>query len=223
MHYLQKLLSYIYPVTIKKTSSQTNPVLELRIENGKYVLNSANANYSFAGLHKVFQHAFKKVMIGERGIKNILLLGLGTGSIPQILFEDYKLNCLITAIEIDEKVLEFGKKYFNIQRFANLDIICADAFEFVQQCYTKFDLIVVDVFIDNRVPVQFESEKFLSSLKKLMNNVSLLLFNKIVTDKMMNPTFDKLKSNMNEVFNEYKIINVKGNVVFVVETPNAKM
>src|SRR3954471_6764919 len=77
MNFFKFISSFIYPVTVERTSSALNPLLEVRIENGKYVLNSEHANYSFGSLHRIFKRAFKMTRIGDKEIKNVLLLGFG--------------------------------------------------------------------------------------------------------------------------------------------------
>ncbi|MEP7171409.1 MAG: fused MFS/spermidine synthase [Bacteroidota bacterium] len=213
MNPLKYIFSFLYPLTVEKTSSAFNPVLEVRIENGKYVLNAANANYSFGSLHRIFLKAFQKIKIGEREIKNVLLLGFGAGSVPVLLFEEYKLNCKITAVEIDEKVIELAKKHFNVQSFKSLNLVCSDASKFVEECSSKFDLIVVDIFIDDKVPSQFESTDCLLALKKLMGDKSILLFNKIVETENGEESFIRLLNNFKEIFVETDVLNILGNRV----------
>jgi spermidine synthase len=214
---MKNLLSYLYPVIIEKTSGPFNPVLEVTIENGKYVLNAAHANYSFGSLHFIFNKAFQTIKIGERGLKNVLLLGLGGGSVPVLLFEEFKMNCHITAIEIDEKVIELAKKYFNIQRFQHLEIICEDAFDYVRHCNKKFDLIISDIFIDNKVPEKIESKEFLLTIKKLMQKDSIFLFNKIPGIENGIESFNLLQKNVTTIFGEFEIIAVGENKVLVIK------
>ena len=220
MNFLKYFLSFLYPVTIEKTSSIYNPLLEVKIENGKYVLNAANANYSFGSLHQIFLNAFKQTKTGEREIKNVLLLGLGGGSVPVILFEEFKLDCKITAVEIDEAVIELSKEFFNMQRFQMLEIICADAFEFVQKCSLKFDLIIVDIFIDNKVPSQFESDEFLFAIKGLMNRKGIIMFNKIIGLENEATPFNLLLKCFENNFTEIKVLNIYNNIVFIAESKN---
>ena len=53
----------------------------------------------------------KKLDIAKREIQNVLILGLGTGSIIQILEQKYKLNASYDVVEIDQGVVEFFEKY----------------------------------------------------------------------------------------------------------------
>lgn len=216
MNFLKFLLSFLFPVKVTKTSSRFNPVLEVCIENGKYVMNSQNANYSFGSLHRIFLKAFERLKIKDRKIKNVLCLGLGAGSIPDLLKKKFQPGCRITAVEIDEKVIELAKKYFNIQQFHDLDIICDDAFNFVKKCNSRFDLIIMDIFIDNVVPPQFETEDFLASVKKIMSRESLFIFNTMPAPAS-HKNFAALQNNFTEIFGVTIVLHVMGNVVLAAE------
>jgi spermidine synthase len=216
MNFFKFISSFIYPVTVERTSSALNPLLEVRIENGKYVLNSEHANYSFGSLHRIFKRAFKMTRIGDKDIKNVLLLGLGAGSVPALLVDNFKINCPITAVEIDGKVLTLARKYFNIHRFDTLHLICADAFQFVQSCNSTFDLIVVDIFIDDKVPVQFETPEFLLALKKLMRNNGFLFFNKILNAENGATLFNNLIIHFKNIFGEATVMSISENRVIIV-------
>jgi 16S rRNA G1207 methylase RsmC len=128
----QKYLSYLYRIVVEKTASDFNPELIVAIQNGKYVLNTKNANYSFATLHKVFQQALEKTEISKKNIKSVLVLGCGAGSIPFIIYKELNLNPKMDAVEIDEKVIELGNKYFGLNQYQNLNIIIDDAVSFVK-------------------------------------------------------------------------------------------
>lgn len=84
------------------------------------------------------------------------------------------MKCPITGVELDGRVIDFAKKYFEIEKYANLKIVQADAFEYVQHCNEKYDLIVIDLFVGDTVPAAFSSEAFIQNLRKLSNRKMLL-------------------------------------------------
>ena len=172
---LQKYLSYVYRIVVEKTTSKFNSQLIVAIQDGKYVLNAKNANYSFATLHKVFQQALKKVEI--QNVKSILVLGCGAGSIPAIVYKELGLKPKIDAIEIDEKVIELGNKYFGLDQYSHLNVVIDDAMNFVKSTNNKYDLILVDLFKGINVPEEFLSQHFFEQLKSLLNDNGELLFN----------------------------------------------
>ena len=160
--------------------------------DGKKIINSKNANQSYDGLHKVFQQIFKKLEIAKKKPQNALLLGLGGGSVPSIIYEELQLNCNITAIELDPIMISLALNEFNMNRFIKLKIIESDAFDYVLNCELKFDLIIVDLFNDNAVPAVFCEEEFNLALINLLE-CGYILFNFINKNLAQAAQFERLK------------------------------
>lgn len=177
MNSFQKYWSYFFRLIVEKQKSKFNEQLIVAIQDGKYVLNTKNANYSFASLHRVFQKVFHKIDITNQPFKNILLLGVGAGSIPAIIYNELKLNPIIDGVEIDEKVIDLGNKYFELNSFTNLNVIVDDATDFVKKTDKKYDLIIVDLFNGINVPTEFLTLHFFWQLKELLNIKGGLLLN----------------------------------------------
>ena len=179
MKKIKNIVSYMYPIVIETREGSVTPYLEVMKSNGKYVLNSHNANYSFGGLHILFDAFFKQIDIKKYDIKNVLLLGMVAGSVISLLKQKYKINCAITAIEKDEVVIELEKKYFEIEKYKPLSIVNDDAFEFVKTTYKKYDLIISDIFIDGNVPAIFATPEYVNNLKRISNEKSCIIYNKM--------------------------------------------
>ncbi len=159
--------------------------------DGKKILNSKNANQSYDSLHRVFQQIFKKINLVNKPPSKVLLLGLGGGSVPCILFEELHFNCKITAVEHDPMMIKLAVEEFNIKRFEKLTVIECDAFDYVVNCDQKFDLIIVDLFVDHEVPAIFCGEEFNDALIRLLDQ-GLLLFNFINDNLAQANQFEKL-------------------------------
>jgi spermidine synthase len=203
------MVSYIYPVVIEKRKGTVTPYLEVIKSNGKYLLNSDNANYSYGGLHVLFNTFFKQIAIKKYNIKSVLVLGMGAGSVISLLKQTYKIDCAITAIEKDDVVIELAKKYFEIEKYKQLSIVNDDAFEYVKTTYKKFDLIISDLFIDGNVPEQFASPEYITNLKRISNNNSCLIYNKMTEDpkhKKEVKAFEKLFSDIFSGAKTHKLI-----------------
>ena len=89
MKKIKTILSYMYPTIIETREGSVTPYLEITKSNGKYVLNSHNANYSFGGLHILFDAFFKQINIKQYQIQSVLLLGMGAGSVVTLLKEKF--------------------------------------------------------------------------------------------------------------------------------------
>ena len=94
-------------------------VLEVRWEQGRLVLNSGHANQSFGSLHRVWQQVLKDVLVEFRPA-NVLVLGMGGGSVLQILRKEHGLTVPITAVEIDPHVIGLARKHFGIAALEGL-------------------------------------------------------------------------------------------------------
>jgi spermidine synthase len=170
------------------------------IQNGKYVLNANNANYSFATLHRVFQQALEKINIQNRQHKSVLLLGCGAGSIPTIFYDELQLYPAMDAVEIDEKVIELGKNYFDLDKFEKLNVIIDDATSFVQSSKKKYDLILIDLFDGINVPTKFLSKAFFEKLKPLLNDNGELLLNFVAYNHETKQLVDPIKKKLEDTF-----------------------
>mgnify|MGYP003966428505 FL=1 len=207
--------SYLGGNLVDKVNSPLNGELYVYHINGRYLLNAKSTNYSFGELHTGFQKAFKHIGIDQLKINNCLVLGFGTGSVVSIIREEYKLNFPIIAIEKDPVVIKLGKKYFNIERFQNLQVLPQDAATYVLQNKQLFDLIVFDIYINDIIPSYFESIEFLHALKKQLTPTGMLLFNKDVNNPSMNASLLQLETNLNTTFPSVeKFQLVKNNYFF---------
>lgn len=107
--------------------------------------------------------------------KRLLILELGAGSILKSP-EEREYSGEICAVEIDPVVLEIAREHFDIARFS-AEVIKADAGQFLQQEQRKFNLIIVDLFIDDQIPDPFLKVKFWQLICDRMATKGQLLFN----------------------------------------------
>ncbi|GGG35233.1 spermidine synthase [Bizionia arctica] len=171
---MKRILSYIYPVA-KKIESDKNGTLEITWFNGKKHLNSKNANYSYGSLQRILKFGLEKINLSK--VNSVLLLGLGGGSVIETLRKDFKYQKHITAIEIDQVIIDLAKDEFQLKAYEKLEIICDDAFHFVETHNQTFDLIIIDLFIDTQVPKQFLELDFWEFVLKRKSTNGIIIFN----------------------------------------------
>lgn len=171
---IKKILSYIWPQTIT-VPSDCNGVLEITYINGRKVLDSKNANYSYGSLQKILEKGLSKIDLKET--KSVLILGLGGGCVLKSLADKFNYKGHITAVELDAKMIEIAKSEFLIEENKNLSIINEDAFTYMKKEQKQYDFIIVDLFIDQKVPNQFYSKTFCDYLYQSISRQGSLLFN----------------------------------------------
>jgi spermidine synthase len=216
--FLDKIWSYFVEVKIETASSDINPILNLVLRNGRYQLNTTNAIYSYADLYDNFTKSFEILKLENYKIEEVLILGFGLGSIPYMLEKKFKRKYYYTGVEIDPTVLVLANKYVLDDLKSGFEMICNDAYNFVQTCEQEFDLICMDVFLDDTVPEYFETVEYLNELKRLLSKNGILMYNKIAykeSDKIQSMKF--FNNIFRIVFPKGRILDVNGNYMLVNE------
>jgi len=214
----KKYLSYLFELHIESAPSEFNPHLYVSLRNGRYQLSTANAIYSYADLYDNFSSTFKRLEWQDKP-DQVLLLGFGLGSIPYMLEKKFDQLFRYTAVEIDENVLYLANKYTLPELKSAINIIAADAFAFVQSCNECYDMICMDVFLDDIVPTHFEQESFLLHLNRILTpEKGILLFNKLAASKKDREQAGQFLQRFKKVFPKGGFINARGNWMLINDT-----
>lgn len=208
-------LSYFFEFHIESAPSEINPHLYVSLRKGRYQLSTANAVYSYADLYDNFLKAFQKIKIDKLAIDDVLLLGFGLGSIPYMLEKKFNKTYHYTAVEIDENVLYLANKYVLPELTAPINFIPSDAAIFVSYCQEQFDLICMDVFLDDEIPAHFESEAYLLQLKALLKPNGILLFNKLALRADDKERCEAFLPIFKKVFPNGTYLDVNGNWILI--------
>jgi spermidine synthase len=202
--FLRKVFPEWFPA--EKVQTRYNQ-LEVIRQKGQWVLNAPHVNYSFGSLHRVFQSAFQELKPDLESVRHVLILGFGAGSVAQILQHEMQCRCSITGVEIDEKIVELGQKYFRLSRLKNLTLVVDDAADFLSRHPSSaFDLIVVDVFLDHRIPEKFLASAFLQQVDRHLAPGGQVLFNYLLYDFRARSQKAPFEKAFRSVFQNVRII-----------------
>lgn len=174
----KKLFSYLIPITIYKQKSTLSRTLEVTWTDGKLVLDSENTNYSYGNLQLILRKGLK--IIGFEKIKsmqNILVLGVAGGSVIRTLVDEIHFEGQITGVDIDPAVIAIANTYFHLDSIPNLEIIIDDASKYVLKTNKKFDLIIIDLFQDTKMPDFLFEFFFIDRICCLLDAKGHILFN----------------------------------------------
>ncbi len=172
--------SYLWAQHREDATSAHNPVLQVYLCKGEYQLLTKNAIYSWGNRYQNFSRIFAQLDWAQLPARpNILVLGLGLGAIPLMLEKKFGKNGYFTCVEIDAEVIRLAEKYVLSALASPLDCICADADVFVDICEDRFDLICMDIFLDDKIPHSFYSPDFLTTLAECLEPNGILIYNKL--------------------------------------------
>ncbi|MBI4212778.1 MAG: hypothetical protein HY534_00545 [Chloroflexi bacterium] len=113
-------------------------------------------------------------MLPEARPRQALLLGLGGGTVASLLVR--RLGPVpILAVEKTTAVVDLAYQAFSLPR--DIEVVLADAFDYVLELERSFDYLAVDLFENGAVPARVFGTPFLRRLKRLTNPGGLIAIN----------------------------------------------
>lgn len=143
-------------------------------------------------------------------IQNILILGLGGGTLAHLLSRAYP-EVDITSVEYDEVMIKLAKEYFYVDKIPNHRIIHEDALRIVIEpeendiAPSSLDLLIVDVLNGDKYPDLGKTGNFISAVKRLIRPGGHIVFSRIYTEffqEEVNIFVDSLENYFSEVETE---------------------
>lgn len=219
----KKWLSYLFEVHIESTSSEISGELYVVMRRGRFQLCTANAVYSFEDLYVNFSRAFDKVKLDRTAPMNVLVLGIGMGSIPIVMesmdFED----CYFTAIEIDPVIIALLNEYGLPKIDSPIEVYETDAVTYAAVSREKFDLITIDLFINDIIPEAARSSDFLTHIKNRLAPEGLVMMNHLaLTQEDQEKGRAFFKDIFKSVYPQSDYIDVDGNYMFISDASQIK-
>jgi len=100
----------------------------------------------------------------DAGIKRVLMVGLGAGSISKRILHDYP-QATVESVEIDPVVVDVAKRFFQVTEDRRHAIITQDGRQFVRRAEGRYDLIVMDAYNAEGIPFHLATREFLQLAK----------------------------------------------------------
>lgn len=217
---LKRLLSYFYPIKIHSQKSILSKSLEITWANGDLVMDSLNTNYSYGSLQRILKLGLENIGFTKiQKMEHILVLGVAGGSVIKTLVDDIQFKGKVTGVEIDSEIIKIANQYFKLDQIPKLEIVIDDAFEFVLKTTDKYDLIVVDIFQDTKMPNFLFETFFIDRICFLLKAKGNILFNTMLLNEADNIRNKKLINEFNKEYFHIKSIPrvEKHNELIVIE------
>lgn len=162
-------------------------------------------------VENIWKSTLRQLRNKNEEIKDILILGLGGGTVAKLLRKKYP-SAKITGVEIDPIMIELGKKYLDLDKY-NINIKIMNANKFLPAQAGKFglyDLVVVDMYSGNNFPKEFESDEFLKKLTKF----KIVIINRLYYgDKR--PDTVRFGNNLEKIFKKVTWFYPEANLMFI--------
>ena len=106
----------------------------------------------------------------------ILMIGLGGGVLPRFLNAVYP-DIEIDVVEVDARVTELARRYFDFQESPGLRVFEDDGRAFVKQCGQKYDMVFLDAFKGGSVPYHLKTIEFYREIAQSLKEEGILVTN----------------------------------------------
>jgi spermidine synthase len=111
--------------------------------------------------------------------KRCLLLGLGGGDLVRYLHHSIP-NCKITAVELDEKMVQVGQDYFALPNASNIQLIIEDAAHFIAANKRPVDTLLVDLYGHAGLPTLMQEDKFYHDGYRALARDGIMMVNLLI-------------------------------------------
>jgi len=194
MNLLTNLLSYIAPQKIEEVASTVNGKITVELYCGSYRISVDRYWQSGRYAANLLGKAIRKSNNFAVNIKNILILGLGGGSVVDEI-NNLIPSATITGVDMDPEMISMGNKYLNLSKAKNLTIIIDDAAHFVGSIKSKgiFDMIVADIFVACDIPDFVSTSQFLIKINNLLKKNGVYIVNRPYREKYKSETDEFVK------------------------------
>lgn len=108
--------------------------------------------------------------------KSVLVLGGGTFTLPEYLAAKLP-EATVDVVEIDPKLEDIAREYFNFKGETNLNLIFEDARTFVEQTDKTYDVVITDVYNEGAIPFSLATREYGIAVAKLVNPKGIVLAN----------------------------------------------
>lgn len=210
------LLSYLFEIHIESNPSKFNPHLYVSLKKGRFQLCTKNAVYSYEDKYDNFKQIFDLLDLSILEGGKILILGFGLGSVPILLSKKKVENIRITGVEIDENVLHLAHKFALPKIPYSMELVVADARDYMELNQVEYDLIIVDIFMDDLIPNYFQTEAFLEKCNNSLGPEGILLYNSLAANQKDKEDSEDFYFNVfTNVFPKAHLVDVHGNYIML--------
>jgi spermidine synthase len=158
----------------------------------------------------------------NRNKVNILLIGLGAGTIPYQMLNIYS-NIRITALDTSDAMIQITKKLIPSNILKKIRLNKIDGIEYINKnlnYFKKFyDLIILDAYINDKIPDGFYKEDFIEKVYKFLTDDGLFTINFV---KTQSNNLDDMIVKLKKYFKVYLLDTgyLSGNIIIICSKNN---
>lgn len=135
------------------------------------------------------------------GTLNILVIGGGVLTLPSKLMSKNR-NYKIDVVEPNIELIDIAKRYFSLKDQPKLSIYSTDGVSYLKSSKLKYDLVIVDVFHEDKIPEDILSLDFINLLSRAIKTngmVAMNIISSLRSDSVIRRADDLFTKKFNKV------------------------
>lgn len=153
-----------------------------------------------------YDYALAAPLMAEK-CDDVLILGLGTGTFAEQCLE-YFPGCNVTGVEIDEKIVNISREYFDLPDEVNA--VVGDGRAWLTASDEKWDVIMVDAYQDITIPFQMSSVEFFTEVLEHLEPGGVMVVNMSMRSESEGSMNEYLMDTIHSVFPYCYAVRVSG-------------
>ena len=139
--------------------------------------------------------------------RRVLIVGLGGGTLP-MFFRRHWPELTIDVVEIDPQVVDVARRFFGYREDDRLQTYVQDGRQFIERCRLPYDVIFLDAYGDNNIPLTLATREFLRAVRRALTPGGLAVAN--VWSPVSNHLYDSMLRTYQDVFESVSVVDARG-------------
>jgi len=166
--------------------------------------------------YEVWENSLSRAKSIKKELNSVLIVGLGGGSIANIVRKNWGKDLKIVGVDIDPVIVSLGEKYLKTKS-DQVIVNIGDAEDFVKKEKNKYDLICIDTYQMDEFPKKFESQNFINNIKEILNKNGIIIFNRLYYNEKRQIADDFYHNVLQKNFLKIKIVYPQANIMYICE------
>jgi spermidine synthase len=145
----------------------------------KQVMKYNNVTYSMLDDNSIYTHMYWDFFLPLPLVfenPRILLIGLGGGTVPYQMKTVFNGKISMDIVEINKKMINVASEFLKLD-MSQFNIYIEDGAEFVMRKRNSYEIIIMDAYINDRIPKQFLEEDFIHNAYLALADKGILAIN----------------------------------------------
>lgn len=139
---------------------------------------------------------------------DILMIGLGGGTIVYQINRLYPKNVKMDVVELDKKMVELSKEFIP-EDIKKINLFIEDGIEFLKKTKKRYELVFLDAYDGDKIPDSFLEEKTIEDINQVLKEDGILAINYAMSFKAI-ILFQNYIGKLKKYFKVYLVNNPFG-------------